>query len=92
MYGAPTFVTPVTVTLEVSSVYQRSFEIDYLTGLGFDTNDTFVCLVINERKFKCKFASKNLLWIDFMVFFKEATGSKDYKEISNKNRILLVRN
>jgi len=42
MYGAPTFVTPVTVTLEASSVYQRSFEIDYLTGLGFDTNDTFV--------------------------------------------------
>ena len=42
MFGAPTFVTPVTVTLEVSSVYQRSFEIDYLTGLGFDTNDTFV--------------------------------------------------
>jgi hypothetical protein len=41
MYGAPTFVTPVDVELTVTSVYQRTFIIDYLTGLGFDTNDEF---------------------------------------------------
>ena len=49
-------------------------------------------ILINERKFKCKFASKNLLWIDFMVFFKEATGSKDYKEISNKLDWIFISN
>lgn len=42
MYGAPTFITPVEVELTESSVYQRTFIIDYLFGLGFDTNDDFV--------------------------------------------------
>ena len=41
MYGAPTFVTPQDVELTASSVYQRTFIIDYLSGLNFDTNDEF---------------------------------------------------
>jgi len=35
-------------------------------------------IIINDRKFKCKLSSSNLLWVDFMIFFKEPTGSKDY--------------
>ena len=49
-------------------------------------------ILINERKFKCKFVSNNLLWIDFMVFFKDATGQKDYKEISNKHDWIFISN
>jgi len=41
MYGAPTFDLPVEVVLEETSVYQRTFIIDYLPGLGFDTDDEF---------------------------------------------------
>ena len=49
-------------------------------------------ILVNERKFKCKFASTNLLWIDFMVFFKDATGSKDYKELSSKLDWIFISN
>ncbi len=47
---------------------------------------------INNRKFKCKFYSNNLLWIDFMIFFKEATGSSDYKDISYKLDWIFISN
>ena len=49
-------------------------------------------IVINERKFKCKFVTNNLIWIDFMVFFKDATGPKDYKELSGKLDWIFVSN
>tara|TARA_Y100000996_G_scaffold403683_1_gene376911 strand:+ start:506 stop:1549 length:1044 start_codon:yes stop_codon:yes gene_type:complete len=44
-------------------------------------NDT---LVINKRKFKCRIALNNLLWVEFSSFFKEATGAQDYKFICDK--------
>jgi len=49
-------------------------------------------IIINERKFKCKFAANNLIWIDFAVFFKEATGPKDYKELSSKLDWIFISN
>jgi cell division protein ZapE len=55
-------------------------------------NDQSSEILVNERKFKCKFASSNLLWIDFMVFFKDATGSKDYKELSSKLDWIFISN
>ena len=36
---------------------------------------------INNRKFKCKLALKNLLWIEFNSFFQQPLGSTDYKFI-----------
>ncbi len=47
---------------------------------------------INDRKFKCKLSSNKLLWIDFMAFFKDATGSKDYKELANKLDWIFISN
>jgi len=38
---------------------------------------------IKNRKFKCKLASKKLLWIEFKSFFKQPLGSSDYKHIAN---------
>ena len=49
-------------------------------------------IIVNERKFKCKFVANNLIWIDFIVFFKEATGPKDYKELSSKLDWIFVSN
>ena len=39
---------------------------------------------INNRRFACKLALNNILWIEFSSFFKEPTGSRDYKYIANK--------
>tara|TARA_B100002052_G_scaffold276791_1_gene281752 strand:+ start:3115 stop:4170 length:1056 start_codon:yes stop_codon:yes gene_type:complete len=49
-------------------------------------------IFINERNFKCKFVTNNLVWIDFMVFFKDATGPKDYKELTNKHDWIFISN
>ena len=50
-------------------------------GVDDVSNDT---LTINNRKFSCKIALNNLLWIEFNTFFKEPTGAKDYKFICDK--------
>ena len=47
---------------------------------------------INGRKFKCNFSTNNLLWIDFMIFFREPTGSADYKDISSKLDWIFISN
>ncbi len=54
-------------------------------------NDNFILsnepkeeITVNDRKFKCKLSSNNLLWIDFMIFFKEPTGSKDYNYVCKR--------
>ena len=49
-------------------------------------------ILINERRFKCKYASNNLIWIDFIIFFKDATGPKDYIELSNKLDWIFISN
>ena len=48
-------------------------------GLDFIKNEN---IEINNRKFKCKLALKNLLWIEFNSFFQQPLGSTDYKFIS----------
>ena len=48
-------------------------------GLDFIKNEN---IEINNRKFKCKLALKNLLWIEFNSFFRQPLGSTDYKFIS----------
>ena len=48
-------------------------------GLDFIENEN---IEINNRKFKCKLALKNLLWIEFNSFFRQPLGSTDYKFIS----------
>ena len=49
-------------------------------------------LSINNRKFKCKIILNNLLWIEFNSFFKEATGTKDYKFICDKFDWIFINN
>ena len=49
-------------------------------------------ILINDRKFNCKLVSNNILWIEFNDFFKEATGSMDYKYISKKFDWIFVSN
>ena len=49
-------------------------------------------LTINNRKFSCKIALNNLLWIEFNTFFKEATGAKDYKFICDKFDWIFINN
>ena len=48
-------------------------------GLDFIKNEN---IEINNRKFKCKLALKNLLWIEFNSFFRQPLGSTDYKFVS----------
>ena len=48
-------------------------------GLDFIKNEN---IEINNRKFKCKLALKNLLWTEFNSFFRQPLGSTDYKFIS----------
>jgi|TARA_B100001093_G_scaffold37837_1_gene32403 cell division protein ZapE len=38
-------------------------------------------LKVNSREFQCKLCSKDVLWISFNNFFRQPTGSKDFKEI-----------
>jgi len=56
------------------------------------SNEQNTEITINERKFKCKLSSNNLLWIDFMTFFKEPTGSKDYKFICDRLDWIFINN
>ena len=49
-------------------------------------------LSIDNRKFKCKIILNNLLWIEFNSFFKEATGTKDYKFICDKFDWIFINN
>ncbi len=47
---------------------------------------------INNRTFRCKQALNNILWIEFSSFFKEPTGSSDYKYISDKFDWIFISN
>jgi cell division protein ZapE len=47
---------------------------------------------INNRKFKCKLALNNILWVEFSSFFREPTGSSDYKYISDKFDWIFISN
>ena len=60
---------------KITKIIKENFGVDEVL------NDT---LTINNRKFSCKIALNNLLWIEFNTFFKEATGAKDYKFICDK--------
>ena len=60
---------------KITKIIKENFGVDEVL------NDT---LNINNRKFSCKIALNNLLWIEFNTFFKEATGAKDYKFICDK--------
>ena len=44
------------------------------------TNTNYI--EIKNRKFECKLAMKNLLWVEYQSFFKQPLGSSDYKYIS----------
>ena len=59
----------------IAALIKENFNVDEVL------NNT---LTINKRKFRCKIAINNLLWIEFNSFFKEATGTKDYKFICDK--------
>jgi len=49
-------------------------------------------LIIDGRKFSCKLVLKNILWIEYDIFFKQATNSRDFKHISNKFDWIFVSN
>ena len=38
-------------------------------------------LKVNSREFECNLCSKDILWVSFIDFFSQPTGSKDFKEI-----------
>ena len=38
-------------------------------------------LKVNSREFECNLCSKDILWVSFINFFSQPTGSKDFKEI-----------
>ena len=40
-------------------------------------------IIINNRKLDCKLVKKNIIWIEFLSFFNQPTGSSDYKFITN---------
>ena len=41
-------------------------------------------LLINDRKFNCKQVQNNLLWIEFIDFFRQPTGADDFLMICEK--------
>ena len=47
---------------------------------------------INDRKFSCKLALNNILWIEYNSFFNQPTNSKDYKYISEKFDWIFISN
>tara|TARA_B100001250_G_C19794766_1_gene788218 strand:- start:30 stop:1079 length:1050 start_codon:yes stop_codon:yes gene_type:complete len=49
-------------------------------------------ITINKRIFNCKLSSNNILWIEFMVFFKEPTGTKDYNSICDRLDWIFINN
>ena len=49
-------------------------------------------IIINNRKFGCKLISNNILWIEFIDFFREPTASKDYIYISEKFDWIFISN
>ena len=58
---------------EILNVIRNNFGLDFIKNENIE---------INNRKFKCKLALKNLLWIEFNSFFQQPLGSTDYKFIS----------
>ena len=56
------------------------------------SNEHIKEIIINDRKFTCKLFSNNLLWIDFMTFFKEPNSSQDYKSICNRLDWIFISN
>ena len=66
----------------IKSAYSEE-EIDKLirNNYGSEPNNTNY-IKIKNRKFECKLAMKNLLWVEFQSFFKQPLGSSDYKYIS----------
>ena len=57
---------------EILNVIRNNFGLDFIKNENIE---------INNRKFKCKLALKNLLWIEFNSFFQQPLGSTDYKFI-----------
>ena len=49
-------------------------------------------ITINDRKFSCKLALNNILWIEYISFFDQPTSSKDYKYISEKFDWIFISN
>ena len=68
---------------EISEFIETNF------GLDHSNIDAFK---INDRKFSCKHASNNILWIEFTNFFNEPTNSKDYKFITEKYDWIFISN
>jgi len=60
---------------EIFNVIKNNFGIDFIKNENIE---------INNRKFKCKIALKNLLWIEFNSFFQQPLGTSDYKFISQQ--------
>ena len=60
---------------EIFNVIKNNFGFDFIKNENIE---------INNRKFKCKLALKNLLWIEFNSFFQQPLGSSDYKFIFQK--------
>tara|TARA_B100000614_G_scaffold99877_1_gene89750 strand:+ start:3380 stop:4429 length:1050 start_codon:yes stop_codon:yes gene_type:complete len=60
---------------EIFNVIKNNFGIDFIKN---------EIIEINNRKFKCKIALKNLLWIEFNSFFQQPLGTSDYKFISQQ--------
>ena len=56
------------------------------------SNEHIKEIIINDRKFTCKLFSNNLLWIDFMTFFKEPNSSQDYNSICNRLDWIFISN
>ena len=68
---------------EIFKVINNNFGLDLIMNENIE---------INNRKFKCKLALKNLLWIEFNSFFKQPLGSIDYKFISQKFDWVFINN
>tara|TARA_B100000886_G_scaffold50493_1_gene31078 strand:+ start:148 stop:1197 length:1050 start_codon:yes stop_codon:yes gene_type:complete len=59
-------------------------DIHKLISKSFGINTVNNKLVINDRKFNCKNASNNFLWVEFVSFFSDSTSSSDYEHICEK--------
>ena len=68
---------------EIFKVIKNNFGLDLIIKENIE---------INNRKFKCKLALKNLLWIEFNSFFKQPLGSIDYKFISQRFDWVFINN
>ena len=68
---------------EILNIITNNFGLDFIKSESIE---------INNRKFKCKLALKNLLWIEFNSFFQQPLGSSDYKFISEKFDWVFINN